>query len=356
MPDPRNEAELRSRFEAQATDALPRAPLNAALCRLIADQPSLTRLLGHAPAAQQLPMLMLAALHFLLIDDADQPLAAWYPSLTTDHRSPSDAELAPTLEAFVRERERELIEIMRSRRVQTNEVGRSACLMAAFSMIATRAGPLSHIDVGASAGLNTLANRFSYRYDDDPPFGAPSSIEIACSTRGDGPVPTSIPTIARAIGLDSEPVSLDDPSDARWLEACCWPDQSDRFARLRAAIAMALEHRPDVRRGDAVDAVGDLVAECSETGHPVLTTTWVLNYLTPQRRRAFVDRLDQIGAQQDLSWVMAESPAVTPELPHANQVAGKHRTALAVVSWRSGKRRVRHLGTCHPHGYWIHWR
>ena len=32
---------------------------------------------------------------------------------------------------------------------------------------------------------------------------------------------------------------ITDDDEARWLEACVWPDQTDRFERLKATIEMA---------------------------------------------------------------------------------------------------------------------
>jgi hypothetical protein len=372
VPDPWNDSELVRRFATQAATAFPRAPLNAALCRVIARHRSLSGLLGYAPVTQQLPVLLLAAIHFLVLGEPDNELAAWYPNLTADHRDPADDDLDPALRSFVDDRGQALLQILGDRQVQTNEVGRCALFVPAFAMLAEEVGPIAHIDVGASAGLNTLTGHYSYRYDDHQAIGPSSAVEIRCSTRGIGPVPTALAPIASAVGIDSRPIELDDPVEARWLEACCWPDQADRFQRLRAALEVARHHPPDVRVGDAVDAlaetVDDVTAQSTTSqsrtaqsntptpGHPVVTTSWVLNYLAAARRNAFVAELERIGASRDISWVLAESPALTPELPHADRSAGAEVTALTMVTWRSGLRKTRHLGTCHPHGYWIHWR
>jgi hypothetical protein len=387
VPDPWNDSELVRRFTAQAATATPRAPLNAALCRVIARHRSLSGLLAHAPITQQLPVLLLAAIHFLVIEEPGSALAAWYPNLTDAHRDPKDDALDPVLRAFAEDRGPSLLELVASRRVQTNEVGRCALFLPIFAMIANEVGPIAHIDVGTSAGLNTLTGHYSYRYDDCEPIGPVSAVEITCSTRGAGPIPSALPSIAAAVGIDSNPIDLADPIEARWLEACCWPDQADRFKRLRAAIDIARRHPPDIRVGDAVDTLAETVDEVAVTprtvtpravtpravtpravtprtvtprtvtpGHPVVTTSWVMNYLTAPRRTTFVAELDRLGATRDISWVIAESPAVTPELPYAAESGTEHTTALTLVTWRSGTRRTVDLGTCHPHGYWIHWR
>jgi hypothetical protein len=83
--------------------------------------------------------------------------------------------------------------------------------------------------------------------------------------------------------------------------------------------------------------------------------TWVLNYLTFDQRLAYVAELDRIGSTQDLSWVLAESPAETPGLPIPTTDPAEELTVLSLVQWRSGRRSVQRLASCHPHGYWLHW-
>ena len=57
--------------------------------------------------------------------------------------------------------------------------------------------------------------------------------------------------IASRLGLDANPIDLTDAADARWLEACVWPDQADRFQRQERAIELFLADPVPVRRGDA---------------------------------------------------------------------------------------------------------
>jgi hypothetical protein len=82
----------------------------------------------------------------------------------------------------------------------------------------------------------------------------------------------------------------------------------------------------------------------------------VLNHHTPAGRLDYLAELDAIGAERDLSWVYAEAPALIPELPNEPDPVDAHRTVLSVARWRDGRRTVDHLATCHPHGFWIHWR
>jgi hypothetical protein len=114
-----------------------------------------------------------------------------------------------------------------------------------------------------------------------------------------------------------------------------------------------------VRRGDAADSVAALVVESATRGHPVVTTSWVLNYFPADARRRFVAALDDAAASADVSWLFAESPALCPEIPGIPppRHGPKQPTAVGLVRWRNGRRRdARHVADAHPHGRWLHWR
>jgi hypothetical protein len=119
--------------------------------------------LGAALAGDRAPPNMLfAAVHALLLDTArDDPLAAHYASLTPHPKPPEDAFSA--FKAFCRKHEDAIAALLARRAVSTNEVGRSACLMPAYARVAALAGePLRIVEVGASAGLNLLWDRYAY--------------------------------------------------------------------------------------------------------------------------------------------------------------------------------------------------
>ena len=65
--------------------------------------------------------------------------------------------------------------------------------------------------------------------------------------------------------------------------------------------------------------------------------------------------LDAIGAERDLSWVIAEAPDQTPGLPVPTTDPPEAITVLSLVRWRRGEREVSRLATTHPHGYWLNW-
>ena len=66
--------ELARRFRAAGDDHMSRSPFYSSLNRQIADRPDVVELLAAAPAEQQLPVLLLAAVHSLVLAEPDLEL------------------------------------------------------------------------------------------------------------------------------------------------------------------------------------------------------------------------------------------------------------------------------------------
>lgn len=339
-------------FHESGHDQSGRSPFNAHLNRRIAETPSIASLLLSAPDEQQLPVLLLAAVHSLVLAEPDLELAKWYPTAT---ERPLDTDPFPAFEQLCIEREEQIRSIVARRFTQTNEVGRCALFLPALGMIADERGALSLVDVGTSAGLNLQLDQYAYHYSPGGRVGGRSPVEIECATRGAVPVPAEVPVIGGRIGIDQHPIDLSKPEEARWLMACVWPDQADRFERLRAAIILAQHGRAEIRKDDAIGALRSAIDDAAANGHPVILNSWVLNYLTDVQRVAYLAELDAIGGERDISWIYAESPALCPGIPFPSELDHQHLTALMLARWRNGVRTVEHLGVAHPHGYWLHW-
>ena len=371
MSEVDDEAVVVERLQGWVRSVHGRLPLYSRLVETALGHRRVHRLLLAAPPEQRIPVLLLAAVHALVLDHPDSALARHYPNLT-EH--PAGDDPAPAFLEFCADHEAELSQLIATRTVQTNEVGRCALLLPVLGMLEREGvGPLAMVDVGTSAGLNLGIDRYRYSYvRDGEPFATIAGdgalgegrrgdelpgVELSCSLRRDVPLPTTMPAIAARVGLDRTPVDLADPAQVRWLEACVWPEQPERFHRLRAATAVVRALRPDVRAGDAVDDLSALVSTMAGEGHPVVVNTWVLNYLDAEQRRRYVAALGALGQSLGhLSWVYAESPsAVGPDVPVSDRADLVDATVLSLVRWRSGERDVQHLASAHPHGHWLNW-
>lgn len=330
-------------------------PLYRRLAEVSGQCPEIATLLLAAPPLQRLPVLLLAAIHLLLLEGADDDLRAWYPNLVADPRRVDGQDPAAALIRFCRAHHEELHRILTRHQVQTNEVGRCALFLPVLSVIASQHGPLALLDVGASAGLNLNLDRYGYHWPPHDHLNSGSAVRLDCDVSGAVPIPREMPTIGWRRGLDRSPIDVTDPEQARWLEACIWPEQTGRAANLRAAIRLTSEHPVDVREGDAVTDLPRHLLEAAAAGHPVVTNSWVLNYLATPEREAYVATLDDLGATTDLSWVYAESPAEVRGIPRVTDESRQNATVLSLVRWRDGQRTVVHLADAHPHGRWIDW-
>ncbi len=271
-----------------------------------------------------------------------------------------DSALAgDTFVDFCRAAAAEIEPLLATRTTQTNEVGRSSILWPILSSLAGDVGALALIEVGASAGLNLLLDRWAYADDDGTllPGGDPSSpVRLRARHHGIRPGNATLPLASR-IGLDRNPLDVTDPDAARWLLACMWPDELDRFRRTEQAIAVAATAPPTIRRGDAVADLRPLIAAAGD-GHLTIVTTWVLTYLAAEEQLAFVEQLDHVGRERDLTWVFAESPMYSPVLPWPSGSADltpRGETLVVEVHFRSGRRTISTQAVAHPHGRQVRW-
>ena len=352
--------ELAKRFADFAQAFAMGAPLYSCFADRTAREPEILELMSQAAPMQRIPVLLFASVHYLLLDQPDHPLALHYPNFhpkTKKEPSPPQTFIpnpGDDFVEFVLEHRSEIAVLLASRSTQTNEIARCNWFLFPFHLIEKNFGPIAHIDIGSSAGLTLLFPHLTFDLQPGGVVGDGQGLTIQCATRGTPPIPSHIPRVSWSVGIDASPLSIHGDEEVRWLEACVWPDHVDRFDRLVAAVELARQQQISVRKGEAIADVANLIAEARPHGHPVITTSWVMNYLLPDQRRSFVAELDRIGSKVDFSWVIAESPRETPELPVSAQ-ADEDITVISLVTWHQGQRTSERLATTHPHGSWVNW-
>jgi hypothetical protein len=228
---------------------------------------------------------------------------------------------------------------------QTNEVGRSGVLLSGYLNAAARTRlPLRTVELGASAGLNTIWDQFGYDLDGVRFGDAASPVQLRPDWRGPPPVASPLPDVAARLACDRRPLDLTHEATRRRLMAYIWPDQLERLQRLRGAIALAQAAGVAVEAADAADFIE---RECAP--RPGVTTVichsvfW--QYMPAQaaaRARAAIERHGVAAtAQAPLAWVRLE-----PETMRGAPVMG-----LRVTLWPGAEERL--LARSHPHGTWI---
>ena len=189
----------------------------------------MTEIVGDEPLWDA-PLRLLGGLHYLVLGGE----ASWDDPV---------AEHADFLREFVR-----------TRAVQTNEVQRSWILLPCFLRAAELLGAdeLDVVELGPSAGLNLVWDRYRYAYAEGG-WGSEGS-PLLLSGEERSRVPARLlelaPRVRRRVGIDRAPVDVTTDGGARLLQCYVWAGQDERLARLRRAIDVVRESPPELVHGD----------------------------------------------------------------------------------------------------------
>ena len=300
---------------------LHRAPLTA---RLIDGWPG-------DPAADALAMRFNGALN-ALARRGDRPALS---TLYADRAGAFDAVVGEVLadaDAFIADWMREP--------PQTNEVARSAAIMAALMTLRAEVDlPVELLELGASAGLNLNLGRYQFDLG-GVQIGDPTSpVRIAPEWRG--PPPPARPVeIVGVRGVDLRPLSVTDPAAQERLMAYVWADQPDRAERLHHALAIAHAHPPMLSRGDIADWLPRELARPAPPGVcRVVVHAMSQQYWGAATRATVAAAL--AGADIPIARIGFEWTDV--------------RDAVHLTLTTYPDARARHLATCHAYGHWIDW-
>ena len=334
---------LSARFERFAREcATLGSPFYERLSTFVAGDDRLLDISAHA-TREPVPNAFFGAVHYLLLKGNNHELRDYYPSLTDPPRA--DDRLFPVFADFCAASRDQIIPLVASRIVQTNEVNRSAVLAPAFSVVHELGNrrPLALVEVGTSAGLNLFWDRYRIAYSDGVVLGDPNSdVQVVCELRS-APLPVSShspPAIADRIGIDLNPVDLHDPDQRLWLRALVWPDHHQRARRLDAAIALASQRTPQLLRGDALRLLPGVLASVPREHTLCVFHSAVLYQFTPDARMQFTALLAEASAARPI-W----------------QVSAENEAGLNLYAYRDGKLAdERLLAEFDAHGRWLRWK
>jgi hypothetical protein len=205
--------------------------------------------------------------------------------------------------------------------------------------------PFELVELGASAGLNLNLDRFGYRLGETRAGDPASALQLAPDWIGASPPAAEVRVTGRR-AVDQNPIRTADPADRERLIAYCWADQTERMARLQAALALADAWPPGLEQGDAADFAETVLAAPQPEGIArVLYHTIFWTYLPADKQARIRAALSAAGADatptRPLAWLRYE-------LNGEGGVAELH-----LQSWPGGV--DRHLATGHPHGSRVEW-
>ncbi len=294
-----------------------------------------------------MPLRVTGGLHHLALTGADTRLRPVYAGEVTDQDAVDalvldmvekhDAVLAPWLDGPP----------------QTNEAGRSASIMGGLLWLAQRTVPRFDLfELGASAGVNTMMDRYAYDLGGTQAGPEGSPMQIAPEWRGTGapPEPPAGFEINRLRGCDLTPINLSDSAAALRLKAYVWPDAAARLERIDAAIQLASERAPDVIEQDAATFVEHVLAQPqAESTTRAMFHSIMWQYMPAQAQDAITAMMEDHGGQatreKPLAWVSLET----------NPETFRHELRVRYWDGGDGDGTPHLLGNAHPHGAWVEW-
>ncbi|MBB4611990.1 DUF2332 domain-containing protein [Novosphingobium taihuense] len=291
------------------------------------------------PLEDALPLRLAGGHHHLVLTGKDMRLAPVYRGEVTDQ-----AEVDALVVAVTRDHDVELLPWLDGP-PQTNEAGRSASIMAALLWLSGKVGPRFELnELGASAGVNTMMERFFFDLGGTVAGPESSPMRIVPEWRG-SPPPQAQVEITSIRGCDRAPMNLADPEQALRLKSYVWAEVTERIGRIDAAIALAAQRAPDLLQMDAGDFVSAVLAAPQEEDTTrVFFHSIVWQYLPSETRARIEAAMGEAGARADaarrLAWVMLET----------NRQTFRHE--LTVRYWPGGEEPTV-LGTAHAHGAWV---
>lgn len=349
------EAEVRAAFAKQAAICTASgAPFTGRVCGLIGAQLDRSSPIGRrlldwpgnpSHEGDALPLRLAGGLHDLARSGAAPALTALYPP----HVAPEDdAAVWAVLSACLASNAAEIAPWLDGP-PQTNEIGRSAGLMAGLLVLSERFGlPFSLYELGASAGLNSLLDRYGFKLGETRAGDPASPVQLAPEWRGASP-PSGTVRVAARRGVDMKSLDVSAAETRRRLSAYVWADQRERLARLNAALDLAAGDPPRVDRADAADWLETHLALEPEPGVcRVVMHTIAFQYFPAEAQARIRAHMDRVGAA-----ATAEAPLAW--LTYEAEGDGFERwPVLRLRTWPGAGEAV-WLAKGHPHGAWYEW-
>ena len=309
-------------FLNQAAGCEGRSPLYVELLRRYAEDPVAAEIVGPEPDWDA-PLRLLGGLHYLVLAGR----ANWDDPLERHRGFLSD--------------------FVATQGVQTNEVQRSWVLLPLLLRVAQRTGAemFDLVELGPSAGLNLVWDRYGYRYEAGEWGPEDASLRLEGEERR--PIPSELlefrPTVRARVGIDRAPIDVTTEYGARLLRSFVWAGMDERLRRLDAAIDALRSDPPELVHSDYVQELPDVLAGLPRDGLSVVFQTASFGYIGDEGRARVRAVLEEAGRDRPLAFISTGKPRAPEE----------HCWGLRLVYWPGGEREF--AGHADFHGSWLQW-
>lgn len=262
----------------------------------------LLELSSYCSPGQPVPNLLFASVHYLLLSGSDHKLKEFYPSVT-DNPLPVEEAFASFKDFCLHHRD-EIIGLLQSKLVQTNEIRRCTYLYPSFCYIYNKVRqPLSLIEIGTSAGLQLLWDKYSYSYGTEDTYGDPNSSVHLTAELKNGHIPSlsyKAPPISSKVGIDLNVINLADQDDLLWMKSLIWSEHKERLELLEKAARLFNTHSVNLVEGDGVSLLPTFVEQVPTDSILCIFHTHVANQMPEAEKWRLMDNVRAVGARRDV--------------------------------------------------------
>ncbi len=314
----------------------------ATISKQIAMDRDLLNLASHAKSAQTASYLLFASVHYLVsLLETNDPCQ--FDAAKCSFRDFRD---------FCLSNYSLLKDIVASKLVQTNEVGRSSLIVIALALIAKFENrPISLVDIGSSVGLMLYYDTYHITFrqnnsDLSHSVGdADSVLGISCTTDQVGMSLASAASRIKVVsrfGVEQAPLDIDRPEDELWLHSLVKWGGEERESRLAKALAITRANRCWKVIGAATSQVQSILEGAAMPDVPLcLLESFVLGQMTASDLGEYARAINQLAtATRPVYRVQIEWQGLNCRLFVLRHLTGENVAVLGV-------------GTCHPHGKWV---
>ncbi|MFD2208242.1 DUF2332 domain-containing protein [Virgibacillus halophilus] len=311
------------------------------LSQQISEDQELLELAANARQNQPAPNLFFGAVQYLLFKGSRHELSKFYSSIV---RSPGQGEKCfPHFKNFCQHNRSEIIALLKEKLVQTNEVRRCGYLYPVFCFIHRKMRkPLALMEIGTSAGLQLLWDKYCYTYGDERVYGShDSDVKIKSEVKHNR-LPLLLnesPQVASRLGFDLHVNDLHDPEDYLWLKSLIWPNHHERRALFEKAVYHVRSHRMNLIQGDGVQLLLKAVKNIPQEELVCVFHTHTANQFSTETKSKLLKDISTIGQERDICHVY-------------NHIQDRK---LHLDYYVSGKEYNRIVGETDGHGRWFSW-
>ncbi|MGI2293266.1 DUF2332 domain-containing protein [Paenibacillus sp. GXUN7292] len=271
------------------------------LSRKIANDDELLQLASNFRDGQPVPNLFFGAVHYLLLKENKHELKEYYRSIVNKPKAAGTA--FPYFKDFCQTNKHEIIQLLKNKLVQTNEVRRCSYLYPAFCYIYEKTNmPLALIEIGTSAGLQLLWDKYGYFYNSGNQIYGNNLAQLIIESKFDE---TGLPFLLKEsppvntrIGLDLHVNDLNNADDYLWLKSLIWPEHTERFATFEKACHRLKQQSLKLIEGNGVKLLTEMASTIPRDSVLCVFHTHVANQMPEDDKYELIEHIKKLGDER----------------------------------------------------------